>query len=164
MISLRVSTRNFRFAEKPIYIKTLTESHREFLNRSGGFVRKVAERSMRRGKISKRNGKKLHAPANVAPRYWGDAKLRRSIAFRITPDNRSVYIQPTRWPGSKVPDILETGGRSYYEEFDEASRRWVKRPVNVKPHPYMNPAREKLQPTMRKIWEDSFRLKRRGRF
>lgn len=159
----RVDVRNFRFALKPVLIKTLTEAHREYLNRAGGFVKKYAERSMRRGSVSKRTGRRLRSKPGRPPRkYRGD--LVTTMHYRIAPNNRSVAIRPKRYPGSKVADILEAGGRTTIYDYDPSVGAGIERPVTLAPRPYMNPAKEKVEPTLAKIWEDSFRIKRRGRF
>lgn len=157
-----IDARAFKFAAKPIIVKTLTESHREYLNRSGGLVRKYAQRSMRKGRISKRSGTRLRSKPNQPPRYFS-GELRKLIFYRITPDNRAVYIEPRRFPTSKVADVLETGGRTTISDWVPGQGPQV-RSVTIQPRPYMNPARDKIEPTLSRIWEDSFRKKRAGRF
>lgn len=160
MIPVRFELRHWRFALKPVLLKTETESNREYLTRAGAFIRKVEQRSMRKGTNSRRNGLPLRSKPNRPPKYWGDAKIRRSIAFHITSDSRSVIVSPKRWPGSRVVDILETGGRTTI--YDPERRAEV--PVTIANREYAEPARKAWEPKSRSAWEDSFRLKRRGRF
>lgn len=97
-----------RFFDRAI-ADAIEPAFKEYLSHSGAYVRKVAQRSLRRG-----GKKKKSSPPGQPPRHHmpGSNEALRRIFYTLARDGMSVDIGPVRYPrmkGTPVPKIHEFG-------------------------------------------------------
>ena len=94
---------------------------KRFLYRIGGFIRKAAQRSMRKRK-------KISDPGD--PPSAHTTRYKRSILFQVDMGSDSVAIGPM---ATRVGSVLEQGGMTITADGEQ---------VYIRPRPHMRPALE----------------------
>lgn len=100
MIDMRIKT---MFFDRPKVQRTMDAAQRRSLSRAGAFIRTRARTSMRRRKWTSKPGRPPHAH---------DGSLRWLILFGYDRAHNSVVVGPVGFAKSKVPRVLEFGGRA----------------------------------------------------
>ncbi len=115
-------------------MRQLKADETRFLFRAGRFAQQTASRSIRKVKRPSLAGQPPHS---------GTGQLRKSIRFAVDRADSSVVIGPTRESIGLIGSVHEFGGRF-------RGRRYPKRP-------FMQPALEKTQPQLPRLWAQSIR-------
>lgn len=137
------------FLDRPRVVREVDRARRRALSRSGGYVRRIAMRSMRKRRGPSAPGQPPHAH---------EGGLRRNVYFAYEPRRESVWVGPVAYPNSRVPRLLEYGGTvrvpMYLTPWGELipphrahtlrAKRVRLKPssmrVRIAPRPYMRPA------------------------
>ena len=100
------------FFDRPKVMSQMDKTTLRVFTRFGGFVRKVARRSMKKRK------RKVSDPGDP-PHSRGAHLLRNNIFFHYDQQRRSVIIGPTalNQQDKDVPEILEYGARNVRRKF-----------------------------------------------
>lgn len=161
-------TFDFRFIQKTQSLQraTLTATRR-WLNRVGGFTRKVARRSLKRAKrhrtettltdeqldrwvawnqIRERQGlevpapypEKTSKPGRPPLLHSSDSPLKRLLVYSADAERGDVVIGPERAKTGIAHKLEHGSGR-------------------IKPRPFMGPAAEKAEPRMAGWWADAIK-------
>jgi len=106
----------------------------ETLGHAGGYIRKVAQHSIRRSP-------KPSAPGT--PPHTRRGQIRRAIRYAVEKDKQSVVIGPD-------VDVVGTSGMAHEFGGKYKRQRYPKRP-------YMGPALKETEPQLPDMWKDSVR-------
>lgn len=135
-------TRATRFwFDSAAVLRRLDAAKRRELSRFGYLVMRNARESIRK---RKRNSRPGQPPSNRT------GLLKSFIFYAYNPDSRSVVIGPAKLPAARdnVPELLEYGGIT-------AGRR-MRRPVRIRPRPYMEPAFDRqVEKRAAEMWRNS---------
>ena len=130
--------------DRDYVLKHVDEARQKKLSRFGYFVMRDARQLIKHRKRSSKPGE--------SPTNWSDL-LKRFIYFNYEKQTRSVVIGPYRLPASRedppIPAALELGGI--------VRNRRAKRPVRIRPRPYMQPAFDRQLRKMGDDWRDSIK-------
>ena len=134
-----VQVRYSQFFDRDAVLKRLDRSEARLLSRAGAFVRTRARRSIRKRK-------RISAPGKPPSSHTGFYK--KSILFGYDKKKRSVVIGPSaNFGGSKVPSLLEFGGRGKYQG----------KTAIYKARPHMGPALEAEKDNFPTLFTNSIR-------
>ena len=108
------------FLDSPTVMAAVNEKNRKVLLRTGGIYRSIVRLSMRKGKRTKNQIKKLRKKGQPIRRKSSKPRrpplrhtnlLRDGIFFNYDPTRRSVFVGAIP-RGPNAADVLEYGGRS----------------------------------------------------
>lgn len=171
----KIKVTRFFFDRKRV-TNAVDREKRSILSKSGAAVRVNAKRSMEQSakagrrpesslpedlrqrrklanKIRKKQGRPRLKPLQrssrpgQAPAASRSSPLNRLVFFSFDRSTQSVIVGPVGFKGSRVPEILEEGGKT----------RIGKRRVTIAPRPYMGPALRKEVENMPRRWRNSVR-------
>ncbi len=161
-VALRRDPMRF-FFDRPAVIKALERGQARAMARSGGFVMRVARRSMRRVKRDR-------SSKPGAPPFARVGLLRDKLFFAFDDKLRDVVVGPEGFAGSSVPSLHERGGVvrlnnqlvTRVVRSRDASGRFTARRVTQRvtgtlrydPRPYMAPALEISRDRIAEFWAD----------
>lgn len=163
MFGMRLETAKASFFDREKVLKATTAANRRNLSRFGAFVRTRAISSMLGhpvrsfGVKSKVKNRKVTSAPGQPPNPH-TSLLVRFIFFSFSPSvwgSDSVVIGPVRLGGQtgEALPALEYGGRS--NVWDPVARR--RKPVTIRPRPFMGPAFAAEQSKIGGLWANSVR-------
>jgi len=158
------------FFDRPAVLAAIDKQRAKALRRSGGRVRKIARRSMRRvSKSKQRKAREARIKAlRAGQRTWTDPSISKPgsppnihargkfspklILFAYDPSTKSVVTGPVRGNTShNVVEALERGGNVPVYTGTRRNRRMLKT-EHIAARPFMRPALEKAQDDMAADW------------
>lgn len=170
---LKYNVRKY-FFDREAVIRSVDRATLVSLRRAGGLTRKISRNSI--GRLAP---KAKVRPPGQPPRNRTD-RLRDGIVFALEQATKSVIVGPRlynqtdlqegEWRSGVIPQILEFGGRiGILEQQVGPNGVWLRvdkryrknnnpkriRVAQYQPHPYMNPALEKVLPKLPSIWEEA---------
>ncbi|MCA9304894.1 MAG: hypothetical protein KDA16_00045 [Phycisphaerales bacterium] len=144
MITFKIKN---QFFDRAKVKRELEAGKRRALSRAGAFVRTSAKSS-----IKSRKNKALYSSPGDPP-FSKDGRLKKFILFGYDKSSDSVVIGPVGFPKSRVPSLLEFGGRvpirgkkriPVSSRGKGKGRRYeyaeISGVANYEPRPYMGPA------------------------
>lgn len=151
MIDFRIKE---MFLDRDQVINAVSKARRAALAKFGAFVRRTAQRSIRRGRGSSPPGQPPTSHAGT---------LRRLIFFGYDQAAESVVVGPVQFGEGTAPSALEyggesmvtTGGRGLVKQGRKVRER--KRLVSYKPRPFMVPALDENIPKFPGLFDNSIR-------
>ena len=140
-----ISAAKAAFLDRSAISRAVDRGRRRALARSGGLVRTIARRSMRRRPGRSRPGQPPHAHSG---------ELRDLLFFSYDRSSDSVVVGPAAFARrTGAPATLEFGGRTKKPVW----WRGVQKYIRVRPRPTMAPALKKSQPQLAGFWKDQIR-------
>ena len=167
-----INMKTVTFFDDKRVLAAASKAQRTSLVRSGAFIRTVARRSMKKGRmlrpdemdpsqrrawetrvaIARRQGKpkpqrprKSSAPGS--PPHVRSGQLKRRLFFGWDTAARSVVVGPAKYKRGIAPSVLEYGGTVKYR----------KKSYRVEPRPYMKPALHEEIKRMPRRWRNSIK-------
>ena len=128
MVGARVKTKD-EFAK---VVKAARKANIETLGHAGGYIRKVAQHSIKQSP-------KPSAPGT--PPHTRRGQIKRAILYAVEKDRQSVVIGPSAEIVGDSASAHEFGGRYKRERFPK--------------RPFMGPALKETQPQLPSIWSGS---------
>lgn len=125
------------------------------LRRSGAYVRSVAVRSIKKGKLV--NGKMIPSKPGNPPFYWDQPGLtfNKSILFAHDAANQTMVVGPIAGRHGKLGALHEFGGSQKIKVMDNGKEKSVM--ATYPARPFMQPALDKSQDKIAEFWENSIR-------
>jgi len=163
MISYKISAAKGMFFDRAEVTSRLSKVKKRVLSRFGAFVRTTAKQSIRRAPSKRKTApgakarKQRATTSNTSqpgkPPYSQTGLLKQHIYFSYDAGKDSVVIGPARLskPNPDILPALEYGGASTTES------RGVKRRINVRARPFMQPAFDKEQKQLPAMWANSIK-------
>lgn len=167
MIGVGIKIRD-QFFDRAKVIKAMDRASRRALSRAGAYIRTTARSSIKTRKYGtsappgsppfdhtgfalqrENKRRKRIGQAKVVRKKTAFNQGLRAILFGYDDASKSVVIGPLRFGNagtSTVPNIQEFGGQT---------RNARRKPITVKPHPFMAPALKKEIPNLPQRWRSS---------
>jgi len=136
-----------------------------WLKKAAGYLRQTAKRLIKKGRLVRQFyvtplGKEVvtampkRSKAGQPPRDFHG--WRKTYAFDIDTTRLAAYIGPKALSKSRIPAILEYGGKTLVEwhYYDWDGRHDDERMVTIAARPSMGPALEKARDGLAKAWND----------
>jgi len=138
------------FFDRDKVLRAVKKATRRALIRSGFFVRRVAQRSM----------KKTRGPsAPGSPPHAHEGHLRRFIFFAYDRPINDVVVGPVafrrRFGGMTLPELMEFGGRIRIKRRSKRTKKQKMVVAMYPARPFMHPALERSRPRIAEFWRDS---------
>jgi len=149
MIDMRITS---LFFDRPKVRRAIDHARRRSLSKAGAFIRQRARTSIRKRK-------RVSRPGQTPTSHTG--LLRRFIFFGYDRRTESVVVGPVGFRRSRVPSVLEVGGRTVMQS-RRRGRGQKKRTVRIAARPYMRPALEKERSNLPTVWRNSVRASSGG--
>jgi len=158
------SNPRLNFLDTKKILALIGKARAKALARGGGYLMKVVRQSMKTAKRTrvkrfKFGGHWLHVTQKIVdpvskpgqPPLAHTRHLKDRIFFSLDPSTESLVVGPTKHGDGTVPRILEEGGTSSRvgHTSDGGFRR---RPVKIRPRPYMAPGLKKSEKKIAGFW------------
>lgn len=145
------------------------------LTKAGGFVRKTAQRSIRKRKGTSAPGSPPYSHTGTLRRliFFGYDVTTDSVVVGPIPTNQVFFRKDRKPVTGTVPSVLEYGGTITRLEVQRSDGEWRRadlrsrrrladkrtryKRVRIKPRPFMRPALEKIRTKLPELWANSVR-------
>lgn len=167
MIGFTVDKAKGAFFDSESVTKALDKAERDNLSRHGANIRREAQTSIQIRPGAASEGQPPHghvsgtrtrtSKSTGRTRTRGVSLLREFIYFVFEAISRSVIIGPAKLNGviGNAPEALEKGGPS--QRLIGPPDKQEVETIQIRPHPYMQPALEEECKRLDPIWRDSVR-------